>query len=134
MADSKPQEEDTSDGVEYRFTFSVPPPSGKDAYFGESNIFGKDLINPSCRLRYGRGGRVHLEARRPRPRAALSRGVVSDSDSDDEMEEYYPVSEAKTFDYRCALNSRARPDGVRPSGDQTAAMAGGQAAAQQAGS
>ncbi|SMR57022.1 unnamed protein product [Zymoseptoria tritici ST99CH_1E4] len=136
MANSKPQGEATCEAeAQFRFTFSVPPPSSMETYFGEPSLFGKDLVNPSCRLRYGRGGRVHLEARRPRPRGALSRGVVSDSDSDDEMEEYYPVSEAKTFDYRCALNSRARPEGGRPSGDQAAIMAGAQqaAAAQQSG-
>ncbi|KAK3074635.1 Enhancer of polycomb-like protein 1 [Teratosphaeriaceae sp. CCFEE 6253] len=89
---------------------------------------------PACRLRYGRGGRCYLEARKRRPYGQLGRGVVSDSDSDeDKGPEYFPVSERITFDYRAALNNRpTRPDGAPQqqsghgrwaSGDQTAMMA-----------
>lgn len=119
MTDSQPPEQDTQAGAEagpeYRFSFSVPPPYPMDTYFGDDNTFAKRSGTPSCRLRYGRGGRVHLEARRHRARGAISRGVVSDSESDDDIEDYYSVSEAKAFDYRCALNVRPRPDGGRPS-------------------
>ncbi|TKA76585.1 hypothetical protein B0A55_04051 [Friedmanniomyces simplex] len=69
---------------------------------------------PACRLRYGRGGRCYLETRKRRPYGQLSRGVVSDSDSDEDYGPgYFPVSERITFDYRAALNNRpTRPDGM----------------------
>jgi len=92
---------------------------------------------PACRLRYGRGGRCFLEARRKRKHAFISRGVVSDSESDDEDEPYFEVKDDKVFDYRVWLNSRSqqRPEGSSggdqqqraghrqwPSGDQSAMM------------
>lgn len=69
---------------------------------------------PACRLRYGRGGRCYLESRKRRPYGQLGRGVVSDSESDEDCgPEYFPVSERITFDYRAALNNRpTRPDGM----------------------
>ncbi|KAI5365139.1 putative enhancer of polycomb protein [Septoria linicola] len=95
---------------------------------------------PMCRLRRGRGGRLHLELRKHRPKGMICTGVVSDADSDDEVEDYHPVPESKTFDYRVALINARADRGYRPSGDQSAmvaqaqaAMAAGQAAqAQQA--
>lgn len=78
---------------------------------------------PACRLRYGRGGRCHLEARKKRTRGFIQSGVISDSDSDeDDGPEYYAPSDHIIFEYRCALNSRARPEGAPP-----AAPAPGQA-------
>lgn len=132
MTDAQPQEQDTVAGAEqYRFSLSVPQSYPMDTYFGDDGTFAKRNEIPLCRLRYGRGGRVHLEAKRKRARGAISRGVVSDSESDDDIEDYYPVAEAKAFDYRCALNVRPilNLSGGRPSGDQTAIMAGAQAAA-----
>ncbi|KAK0259376.1 Enhancer of polycomb-like protein 1 [Friedmanniomyces endolithicus] len=90
---------------------------------------------PACRLRYGRGGRCYLETRKRRPFGQLSRGVVSDSESDeDNGPEYFPVAERITFDYRAALNKQTRPDGLLvqqhsshgrwPSGDQASIMSG----------
>lgn len=69
----------------------------------------------ACRLRYGRGGRCYLESRKRKAQGQLSRGVVSDSDSDDDdVPEYYPVPERITFEYRAALNNRpTRPDGMQ---------------------
>ena len=82
---------------------------------------------PPCRLRYGRGGRCWLEARRKRPRALISTGVVSDSDSDEEDgPDFFSVDPQKIFDYRSLINSRARPESMAgerrpwPSGDQSA--------------
>lgn len=131
MADSQPPERDTEAGAEeYQFSFSVPSPSyPMDTYPGDGGVFAKQFAAPLCRIRRGRGGRMHLETKRHRPRAAIARGVVSDSESDDDIEDYYPVSEAKAFDYRCALNNRPRSDSSRPSGDQATIMAGAQAAA-----
>ncbi|KAK4957354.1 Enhancer of polycomb-like protein 1 [Elasticomyces elasticus] len=90
---------------------------------------------PACRLRYGRGGRCYLEPRKRRPYGQLGRGVISDSDSDEDCgPDYYPVSERITFDYRAALNNRpTRPDGMPQqqsghgrwaSGDQSSMMTG----------
>jgi len=130
MTDQKPVIEDTS-VAEPRFTFFVPPPYSVDGYYASGEVDNPDHArnaHPACRIRYGRGGRAHLEVRKSRPRGVISRGVVSDSDSDDDIQEYHPVSDAKTFDYRCALNSRARPEGERrnwPGGDQTASSAAG---------
>lgn len=66
---------------------------------------------PACRLRRGRGGIMHLEARKQR-QPGLCRTVVTDSDdSDEEMDDWFAVSDAKIFDYRTALNgSVRRPD------------------------
>lgn len=84
---------------------------------------------PVCRLRLGRGGRYHLEARKQRLHG-LNRGVISDSESEDEdMPDFHPVPESKIFDYRCAVNSRARPESMAgerrqwSSGDQSAMTA-----------
>jgi enhancer of polycomb-like protein len=131
MTDAQLPELDAVAGAEaeYRFSFSLPPTYPMDTYYGDDGTFAKRFGNPSCRIRYGRGGRLHLETKKSRPRGAISRGVVSDSESDDDIEDYYAVSETKAFDYRCALNARPRADGGRPSGDQTAIMAGAQAAA-----
>lgn len=130
MKDSHATEPDAEAGAEYRFIFSVPPPYPMHTYPGDDGTFAKRFRNPSCRIRHGRGGRLHLEARKHRVRGAISRGVVSDSESDDDVESFHSVSDAKAFDYRCALNSantRPRSDsGGRPSGDQTASMAGTQ--------
>lgn len=87
---------------------------------------------PVCRLRYGRGGRCFLEARRKRKHAFISRGVVSDSDSDEEDEPYFEVKADKIYDYRVWMNNRSmRPDEQqarghqqRPSGDQSSMMQG----------
>lgn len=129
MADSHPaeKEQDAVGGAEqYHFTFMVPSPSYPvDTYPRDD----KRLDGPPlCRIRRGRGGRMHLETKRNRMRGAISRGVVSDSESDDDVDDYYPVSEVKAFDYRCAMNNRPRSDGSRPSGDQATIMAGAQAA------
>lgn len=78
---------------------------------------GKRDPAPACRLRRGRGGIMHLEARKQRL-PGLYRMVVTDSDdSDEEMDDWFAVSDAKIFDYRTALNgSVRRPDtGSRPS-------------------
>ncbi|KAK5134878.1 hypothetical protein LTR08_005968 [Meristemomyces frigidus] len=77
-----------------------------------------------CRLRYGRGGRCYLESRKRRPQVQISRGVVSDADSDDEDAdggaEYYPVSEQMIFEYRASLNSRqpGRPEAAAAAGSE----------------
>ncbi|PIA91819.1 Enhancer of polycomb-like protein 1 [Cercospora beticola] len=86
------------------------------------------LDAPLCRLRRGRGGRLHLEMRRDRPKGVICSGVVSDAESDDELEDYHPVPESKTFDYRVALINTRVDRGYRPSGDQTAMVAQAQAA------
>jgi len=63
---------------------------------------------PACRLRRGRGGIMHLEARKQRL-PGLCRMVVTDSDdSDEEMDDWFAVSDAKIFDYRTALNGSVR--------------------------
>lgn len=111
------------------FLFHIPGayPMSEDEYEPV-----KRAAAPVCRLRYGRGGRCFLEARRKRKHAYISRGVVSDSESDEEDEPYFEVKEDKVFDYRVWLNSRsARPDDQqarghhsRPSGDHSAMMQG----------
>lgn len=63
---------------------------------------------PACRLRRGRGGIMHLEARKQKL-PGLCRMVVTDSDdSDEEMDDWFAVSDAKIFDYRTALNGSVR--------------------------
>ena len=140
MRDEVPVEEQTRLGNGRNFTFSVIPAYPMDNHFGEAGLFTEPVkrsANPACRLRYGRGGRCHLEMRKRKARGAISCGVVSDSETDDEVEEYYPVSDRMKFEYRCALNSRARPDGMTgerrqwPSGDQSALVAASQAASGQ---
>ncbi|KAK0831899.1 Enhancer of polycomb-like protein 1 [Friedmanniomyces endolithicus] len=102
---------------------------------GGSDVAAERSGYPACRLRYGRGGRCYLETRKRRPFGQLSRGVVSDSESDeDNGPEYFPVAERITFDYRAALNKQTRPDGLLvqqhsshgrwPSGDQASMMSG----------
>lgn len=133
MEDRKPPlGVDAAAGAEPQFTFFVPPPHSIEHYFGENRPFemAAQDSKPAARLRWGRGGRLHLEARKPKRLGKMSRGVVSDSDSDDEEPEYHRVSDSKSFDYRCAMNTRARPE-QRPSGDQTAMMAAAQQAQQQ---
>lgn len=81
---------------------------------------------PACRLRRGRGGIMHLEARKQQL-PGLCRMVVTDSDdSDEEMDDWFAVSDAKIFDYRTALNgSVRRPDtGTRPGAPGGANQAG----------
>jgi hypothetical protein len=59
---------------------------------------------------------MHLEARKQQL-PGLCRMVVTDSDdSDEDMDDWFAVSDAKIFDYRTALNgSVRRPDtGTRP--------------------
>lgn len=77
---------------------------------------------PACRLRRGRGGIMHLEARKQR-QPDLCRTVVTDSDdSDEEMDDWFAVSDAKVFDYRTALNSSVRrPD----TGNHRPSLSGG---------
>lgn len=140
MSEPKPLE-DAVAGAEPQFSFFFPPPCSVEGFYDENTTVAKRNGHPAARLRRGRGGRLHLEMRKARPKGLAARGVVSDSDSDDEVEDYFPVSDVKTFDYRCALNSRTRPGpegmGERrqwPSGDQTAMMAGAQQQPQQAAS
>lgn len=125
--------------------FSAAPSTSSDSYFGDSGSLAehtKQSSNPPlCRIRYGRGGRRFLEVRRPRTRALVRGGVVSDSDSDDEMVDFNPVPDYKIFEYRVMMNrgsNAARPEGVvaasadrrqAPGGDQTAAATAGQATA-----
>ncbi|OQO03636.1 hypothetical protein B0A48_10301 [Cryoendolithus antarcticus] len=61
---------------------------------------------PACRLRKGRGGIMHLEARKQRP-FGLCRTVVSDSDDSEDEDgrvDFFAVSDDKIFDYRTALH------------------------------
>ena len=64
----------------------------------------------------------------------ISSGVVSDSDSEDEYEDYFPVDSGKIFDYRVLSNMRTRPENTpgqhkqHPSGDQSAMVAAAQQA------
>lgn len=130
MQDQSPvKEQDAVAGAipEPQFIFHIP-----GAYPMDDEVFPqvKRDAAPACRLRYGRGGRCWLDARRKRPRALISTGVVSDSDSDeDDGPPFFPVDPQKVFDYRCLVNNRARPEGMTgerrhwPSGDQSA-MAG----------
>lgn len=139
MEDQKPVlDVNAMANAEPRFAFYCPLPDVAESCLSDHDssderVKRRRLGNPSVRLRYGRGGRLHLEVRKQKRRGLLNRGVVSDSDSDSDAEDYHPVSDSKTFDYRCALNGRAqqRPEGVPaerrqwPSGDQTAMMAQG---------
>lgn len=123
MKDQPPLvEKDASAGAapDSPFLFHIPGayPLSEDEYEPV-----KREAAPVCRLRYGRGGRCFLEARRKRKHAYISRGVVSDSDSDEEDESYFEVKADKVFDYRVWLNSRSTHQ-QRPSGDQTAIMQG----------
>ncbi|KAK5167546.1 Enhancer of polycomb-like protein 1 [Saxophila tyrrhenica] len=121
------KEEDATAGApvfnhEPEFVFHIP-----GAYPADEELVApiKRDPAPACRLRYGRGGRCYLEARRKRPLGVISSGVVSDSDSDDEMEDYYPVDSQKVFEFRVSTNVRSRPEGMggerrhHPSGDQS---------------
>lgn len=130
------KEEDAVAGATFEFEpehiFHIP-----GAYPVDDEPVERDPA-PACRLRYGRGGRCYLEAKRKRPFGIVSSGVVSDSDSDDEGEDYYPVSPRKIFDYRCATNVRSsQPSGITgerrhwPSGDQSAMAAGAQSSGSQ---
>jgi len=114
---------------EPEFVFHIPGafPIDEDPF-----PMAKREAAPACRLRYGRGGRCWLEARRKRPRALISRGVVSDSESDEEDgPNFFPVKSQTIFDYRCGLNPRGRPDGASSerrqlvNGEQSATASGG---------
>ncbi|EME43328.1 hypothetical protein DOTSEDRAFT_72667 [Dothistroma septosporum NZE10] len=135
MSEQKPMLlQDAVAGAEPTFNMFVPPPWHESLVdHGEPDAKRIKLdIAPACRLRYGRGGRLHLEMRKQKPLGVLSRGVVSDSDSDDDETDFFDVPGPKAFDYRSMLNSRARsgPEGVErrqfPSGDQTAMIAAAQ--------
>lgn len=144
MVDQKPVlGEDATAGAAPHFSFFYPPCSPAHDSSDEEDAFAngpaekrRRIGNPPVRLRIGRGGRMHLEMRKHKPRGFICRGVVSDAESDDEREAYFIPPETKTFDYRCALNNRAqRPEGQhaqRLSGDQTAMIAQAQAQAQAA--
>lgn len=123
-------EEDTKAGAEQDFRiFNIP------GAYPESDAEKPPERdpNPACRLRYGRGGRCFLETRNKRRKlASFERGVVSDSDSDEEEGSvgFFGVPDRITFDYRVALTSRARTDPSLMSGRQYGnndSGAGGQA-------
>ncbi|KAF2719612.1 hypothetical protein K431DRAFT_286574 [Polychaeton citri CBS 116435] len=110
MADHPVHESDVkpviSHGWQPEVFFQIP------GAWPENETSHKRDPNPACRLRYGRGGRCFLEAKRPRPRGFMSSGVVSDSESDDEEgSEFFLPSERIAFDYRCHM-SRTRPDQI----------------------
>lgn len=115
--------------VKSDFVFHIPGAYPTDE---EPLVSVKRDPTPACRLRYGRGGRCHLEAQRKRRFGLISSGVVSDSDSDDEQEDYFLVDPRKVFDYRVITNMRSRPEGMsgerrhHPSGDQSAMIAAAQ--------
>lgn len=68
---------------------------------------------------------MYLEARNKR-KPGICQTVVTDSDdSDDEMEDWFPVSDAKIFDYRTALNRSA----LRPESDRRPVGFAGEAVA-----
>lgn len=140
MQDAAPiREEDASAGAlpEPEFVFHIPGAYPQDE---ELYVEPKRDPTPLCRLRYGRGGRCWLEARRKRPYALISRGVVSDSESDDdEPAEFFPIDQHKVFDLRVGFMTGrvARPESMGgerrgwSSGDQ-AAVAGASGQQQQA--
>ena len=112
MTDSQPtRDDDAVAGATWEpdLVFHIP-----GAFPNDEEPFAPTKRNPApaCRLRLGRGGRYHLEAKRERPRGLISTGVVSDSESDEEVEDYYPVESMKIFDYRCAANKRSQPEGM----------------------
>ena len=112
---------------EPEFIFHIPGafPPDEDDY---APLAKRDGV-PACRLRYGRGGRCFLEAKRRKLNSFVTRSVVSDSESDDEGEVFFAVDRNKIFDYRSAIHNRSRPDSMSgerrhwPSGDQSAMMA-----------
>jgi len=133
MTDQSPiKEEDTSAGAavadfEPEKVFHIPGAFPIDDDPRPS--FKRDSA-PACRLRYGRGGRCYLEARKKREYGAISAGVVSDSDSDDEMDDWHPPDAEKSFEWRVLASVRPRPEGmtgerrIHPSGDQASMAIG----------
>ena len=127
------READATAGAEIDKTsvFHIP---GAYPASDDEPVASKREPNQACRLRRGRGGRYFLEARRKRPYSLISRGVVSESDSDDEPDDFFRVPENKIFDYRVLLRSRGDQQqqhrgGHAPStagSDQAAPVAGGQ--------
>ncbi|KXT03463.1 hypothetical protein AC578_1605 [Pseudocercospora eumusae] len=117
---------------EPQFNLCFAPPSPSESHYDEDEREAKRqrFGAPMCRIRIGRGGRRHLEMRKQRPQAAIFRGVVSDAESDDEMESCHFVPESKVMEYRLALslNRTSSQHQQRPSGDQAAIMAQMQAA------
>jgi enhancer of polycomb-like protein len=134
MEDQKPKlDVDGRIATEPQYRISLQPVSGNRGPSESAQALEPDskrprAVTPLCRLRRGRGGRLHLELRKHRPKGTICNGVVSDADSDDEVEDYHLVPASKTFDYRVALNNRAERI-YRPSGDQTALVAAAAAAA-----
>jgi len=76
----------------------------------EASPFAAPVIReptPACRLRKGRGGIMHLEARKRRAPGLCETVVYDSDDSDDDTEDWFAVSDATIFDYRTALHRAA---------------------------
>lgn len=135
MEEHKPKlDMDGRIATEPQFRISMQPVSAKrddsaDEPSLEPETKRQRMDAPLCRLRRGRGGRMHLELCKHRPRGTIFNGVVSDADSDEEAEDYYPVPTSKIFDYRVATSNRVERT-YRPSGDQTAMVQAAAAAGQ----
>ncbi|KAM0720986.1 hypothetical protein Q7P37_003271 [Cladosporium fusiforme] len=119
---SPPQEQPVRAGASPEPEFIIRSMPG--AWPRETSPFNQPVKRdaaPACRLRRGRGGIMHLEARKQR-QPGLCQLVVTDSDdSDEEMDDWFAVSDAKIFDYRTALNSSVR----RPDTGNRQSLSGG---------